>query len=255
MIASLLFALLAGDDDLRAGARYRLWAAELDGSIRSDEPAVPGTDVRFVGDLGLDQRELLHDLGAWLRIPDLGTVRLSWWFGEFAGSETLDQTITFEGTSYSAGSRVRSEVSLDVVSAGLDLSLFDKEDLGTDAEIWFGIALDYVSASAKVTSDFASETGSLTGILPVVGLRGNLGLSKIFRVEAEVSGLGYSGGDVSLRLIDAALEVRAAPWEGLVAGLGYRLLDIFADDESADNEEVEADVRISGFYLVVGWRF
>ncbi len=238
-----------------AGLRYRLWLANLSGTVHSDRPAVEGTDVRFVGDLALDQSELFHDFGGWIRLWNTGRARLEWVFGSFDDSQTLKQTVRFAGKSYSSGSVVRSEVSTHLVTGLFELELWGREDFGAEAEVWLQVGGKFVQSSTTLTSSFSTSEGTLTGVLPVIGLRGGVAFSDLFRADVQLNGLYFPAGDQEIRLFDATLEWAVTPWEGLSAGLGFRLVDAYARDETAANEKDESDIALYGVYFFVGWRF
>lgn len=238
-----------------AGLRYRAWLANLGGTVHFDRPAVEGTDVRYIGDLDLDQIALFHDLGGWVRLGDDWDVRLEWVFGTFEGSQTLDQTVRFAGKSYSKGSAIQSEVSSHMVTGLVEYRLWGPEDLGAEAEIWLQAGGKFVRSSTTIASSFATSEGTLTGILPVIGLRGGIAFSELFRADLQMNGLYFPGGDQELRLFDVTVEVGVTPWEGLLAGVGFRLVDAYARDETDPSEKEVSDIALYGVYFFVGWRF
>ncbi|GEM_PF-6567611 len=237
------------------GLRYRLWLAKLSGTVRSDKPAVPGTEVRVSADLGLEELEVFHDFGGWVRLGEYGNLRAGWWFGSFDSEETLDTTITFGGSSYSAGTKVKSDITTHVVSLTYEYPILPASLLGGQAQIFVQAGARYLSTSATIESDLVEETGSAQGVLPVLGAHGEVWLFDLVRADAELSGLILSAGGRTIRIIDFAAEVGVAPWKGLFAGIGYRIVYAFLSDESQSDKESELSLTMQGAYFTVGWRF
>lgn len=237
-----------------AGARYRLWLANLGGSARSDSEAVEGTDVRLSTDLNLDETEVFHDLSAWIRIAEIGYIRAQWVFGTFDSSGTLDQALSFGGETFSAGSRVDSEIGVHLITALFELELWGADDFGIAAGIWLQAGGKIALLSTEIRSSVSSTDGSLTGFLPVIGARGAVSISDLFRAEIEINGLIFPGGSQQLRLVDAALEVGVTPWKGLYTGIGYHLINAYVKSDEGGEVE-ESDLLMQGIYFFAGWRF
>ncbi|MBI2932912.1 MAG: hypothetical protein HYY16_14805 [Planctomycetes bacterium] len=237
------------------GVTYRYWSASLRGDVQADKPGVPGTDVRFAADLDLDQAESFNDLGVWLKLGELGTFRADWMFGRFEETETLDSALTFSGISYAAGTQVRSHMSVDVVTLMYEHPLLAPPTPNEDLALSIELGGKYIAVSSKIRSATATEEGDGRGFIPIVGARASYPIWDSVWIQGEISGLGYADNDIRLRAIDAALDVQAAPWEGLLLAIGYQFADIFALDRSKSDEDVELDLSLMGPRFSVAWQF
>lgn len=237
------------------GIEYRFWMVGLDGNVRGDKAAVPGTDVRLIADLDVEQNQNVNDITGWVEIPRIGKFRAGWWSASFAGTQQLTSTLRFLGSTYTAGSQVESEVSVDVLTVTYEIPLWEStlHRRGMDLDLELGGK--YLSASAELRSPSVQEQGEVQAPLPIVGVRAEVGIWKFVRGAVGLQGLWYQDADRRLRLVDTAVELAARPTERFSAGLGYHLIDLLAREEDASDEESLTDLSLGGLYFTVGWTF
>jgi hypothetical protein len=239
-------ALDRAEPDVQVGGAYRFWLGSVSGSVRADELAVPGTTVELTADLDVSQNEAYNDFAVCLETP-LGNVRLDRWYGGSEGSERLDSTITFQGASYSAGSLVDSDVSIQMATLVYEYPIAG----------WLGLqgGLRYASATAELESATISEEGDLLAVVPMLGARVWREFSRMFRGELEVGGLAMATGDGAARFIDVRAEIAVTPWRGVLAGIGWRWVAVYLKDESESDKESVTDLTLGGLYFTIGVQF
>src|SRR5688572_4670182 len=136
------------DGDSHLFVRARAWRPSIDGRFRAFDGSVPSSRIEFDGDLGLDAGGSAGRLevgGAWKASKGGNAVlglRASYMWCRLEADETLERTETFDGTTFLAGTPVKSDLSVDL--AGVDLLIATSNEEGTlSAEITLGL---YVSA-------------------------------------------------------------------------------------------------------------
>src|SRR5262249_479502 len=100
--------------DEHVGFRVREWFARMGGTIEADDGSGTSDKIDLGHDLGLADRNLTHELQAYLRIPVLGRIYGGWWRAHDTRSETITRTSDFQGFTFTSTDTVNSEVTLDV---------------------------------------------------------------------------------------------------------------------------------------------
>jgi hypothetical protein len=253
MIA-LVLALAPLAQDESVGARWRVWKAEIDGHIQGQGDALPSSDIDVARELGLDDEENGNELQVYVNVPFFGRLYAGYWWIDFDGSQVLSRTITFADRSFTSGTRVDTELELDMYYLTYEFPL--PIPLGTDdfnLSVGFQIGARALLVDASIQSSlFSAQDSGGTGI-PVLGVHGILQLTSYVRVELELAGLAASYADTSLRYFDGFAEVvgQIGP---VFAGVGYKWASVDLEDERGD-VDLEVDVELDGFYLTAGARF
>jgi hypothetical protein len=244
---------VAGDEII--GVRVREWFARMSGTL---EAADGGTSTRIdlAADLGLDDRNLTHEIQGYLAIPVLGRIYLGWWRAHDTGSETLDRDIEFEGFTFNASTRVDSEVTLDVGYLTYEFA-FPTIPVGdlVSIELSAQVSLRAIRGEGKISESAGGQSGEDDGVVgfPTIGGHVTVQLFKLIRVELEAVGLTFSYGDWSMHYWEIYGEVVAQPLPWLFAGVGYKLANIHVDKEGTQRFLV--DVGVAGVYITAGLRF
>ena len=256
MIASLL-ALAASAvpaQDETIGARWREWKAAIDGHIQGQGDAVPASDIDVDDTLGYEC-ENGHEIQLYLNIPFFGRFYGGYWWIGFDGQETLDRTITFDDRVFTAGTRIDSELDLDMYYLTYEFVLpslpIGGDDFRLDLGIQAGVRALLVEGSIE-SSSFRAEDSGGTGI-PVLGLHGTLQATPFVRAELEIAGMGVSYGSSSLRYIEAFGEI-VGQLGPAFAGLGYKWCNLDMRDNHGD-VDLKLVITLEGFYLTAGLRF
>jgi hypothetical protein len=242
--------------DEHVGVRLREWFARMSGTIEADNGSGTSDRLDLASDLGLGDRNLTHEVQAYLRIPVVGRIYAGWWQAHDSGSALITRTFQFEGTSFTASDRVDSEVTLDVAYLNYEF-VFPTIPVGDVLRLELGAELGarVTRGSGSIEDTATGERGSRTGTagLPVLGAHVTADLFRYVRAEVEVAGLPVSYGSWSLRYLEASGEVVAEPLPWLFAGVGYKYVALDIRHDGSDKFAV--DVGVSGLYITVGVRF
>jgi hypothetical protein len=196
-----------------------------DGKFAVSSGNVKGTSVDM-DDLGFDDSEN-YLVEAALKF---GSFRLyaAYMPVSFSGDEVLTQDINFNGETYIAGSKVDSDLNIDLYQAGLAWYLIDVDDLPVRLQLGPELSALYIKADAKMKENVynLNESDSINMPLATIGLRGRLALGDYLGVAGRVGYLGYDGNT----FIDADAQVEFSPIPMLGLFAGYRYLDIDIDE-------------------------
>jgi hypothetical protein len=242
--------------DEHVGFRVREWFARMSGVVEADDGSGTSDRVDLAADLGLGDRNLTHELQAYLRIPVVGRIYLGWWRAHDTGSETLTRTFDFEGMTFTASSRVDSEVTLDVAYLTYEFA-FPTIPVGDLVKVEPAIQLGIrgLRGHAEIHDSGSGQNSDETGTvgLPTLGAHVTVELFKFVRAEVEVLGLAFSYGDWSMHYIEASAEVVAQPIPVLFAGVGYKYVNL--DFHHGGSQKFDLDVGVAGLYITAGVRF
>lgn len=250
-----LGALLAGaPSDETVGLRLREWYAAVDGRVQAEGESLPSTDLDLDQDLGVESPDLAHELQASLTFPLLGRLTAGAWFVDYEGDATVSRTFTFADQTFTVGTRVKSEMELDVFYLSYEF-VFPSLPLGDLLEAELGIVVGgrLMRGGGSVESDVVTGEDSGVAGLPVVGIHGMLRVTPWLRGDAEVLGMTFSQGDMSATYIEAYAEV-TGQLGPVFAGVGYKFVRLDFTDRRGDDEFM-LDADLFGVYLTAGLRF
>ncbi|HEY3174668.1 MAG TPA: hypothetical protein VGK94_02795 [Candidatus Polarisedimenticolia bacterium] len=232
-LAFLLLLTISGAGPILAGeARFYLapygFASRLTGDAQVSD-GTTGTEFNLEDTLGVEPRENILGLDGFVKI--LGSrIGFGYSEGDHAGDAVLDQTVTFNGQTYTSGDRVHTEIDFKRyrLMYGYDFSL---------KVVNFGIlvGLHGIDVDARLESEISGlrEGKNLRGVIPAVGA--TLGIHPISKlaIHAEASGLALTISGVKVKLIDgfAGVDWLFVPKFGVKAGYRYFVLDAQDDDE------------------------
>lgn len=184
-----------------------------------------GTSVRFEDTLGLRERSTLPMLDAAWRIAGKHRIEASYLDLQRDATQTLTASVTWEGQTYSASARVKSQFDSQILAVSYLYSPYRTADtevsggLGVHtAKLTAGVALDGVGAAS-------SGTVSARAPLPVVALRGMMRVSPNAYGELRYQWFGLKYDDYKGRLNVLNAAVSWHPWRNAGIELGYGLSD------------------------------
>jgi hypothetical protein len=254
-LMTALAALLGNaSSDETVELRLREWYAYIDGRVQAEGESIPSTDVDLDRDLGVESPDLAHELQASLTLPLLGRLTAGAWFVDYEGDATVTRTFTFADQTFTVGTRVKSEMELDVYYLTYEFVL-PSLPLGDLLEAEVGIIAGGRVMRGEGSVEASGVAGRDSGVagLPVVGVHGMLRVTPWLRGDAEVVGMAFSSGSVSARYVEAYVEATGQIGP-VFAGVGYKFVRLdFSDRRSG--EEFMADVDLFGVYLTAGLRF
>jgi hypothetical protein len=258
IVATLAFlsATPAVAQDEHIGLRVREWFARMGGVIEADDGSGNSTRIDIANDLGLGDRNLTHELQAYLAIPVLGRLYVGWWRAHDEGSETLSRTIDFAGFQFTASTRIDSEVTLDVGYLTYEFA-FPTIPAGDmfSLELAVQVGARAIRGEGEISESTGGNTGKDDGTvgLPVLGAHVTVQLFKFIRAEVEIVGLQFSYSDWSLNYLEGYAEVVAQPIPAIFAGVGYKFANIHVQKDG--KERFLVDVDVAGVYITAGVRF
>jgi len=205
-----------------------------------------GTKIDIESDLGAEDSENMMVEAAF----NIGDIKLSANYMplSFEGDSILSRSILFNGQLYTFGSRVVSNLDMDILDLGLTYYFINMDDAPTRFQLGVELSTKITDAEAliKDVATGVEESASETLPLPTIGLRGRVAFSDFVGINGRIGYLGYS--DNHFLDADVQIEVSPIPLLGLFAG--YRHIDI-----AIDESDIFVDTEFSGFYGGAFFRF
>ena len=253
----LLTATPAVAQDEIIGVRVREWFARMGGTIEADDGTGISERVDLASDLGLADRNLTHELQAYLSIPVLGRIYVGWWQAQDEGSETLSRSIDFAGFTFTASTQVESEMRLDVAYLTYEFALptIPVGDL-MGIEVALQVSARGLRGDFSIRESAGGNSGSEDGIVGIPTIGGHVTVTmfdSLLRAEVEVVGLAFAYRDWKAHYFEASGEVVVQPIPWLFAGVGYKLVNL--DFRHNEDPRFLVDVTVSGLYITAGVRF
>lgn len=219
------------------GVEARYWFTDLDGTVKSSEGGLGGTEIDFTDDLGMEDENYFRG-----RITlEFGNHRLRLSNESFGwdGQSTLTRTVNFMGKSYTASSAITSKLEIDYQRLSYDYALFNT--LGNRVGFIMEIKHFDVEARLQAPALGFDEKESFDGYLPTIGVSVKAGLPVMLSFEAEVTGIGISDA----YLYDGEVMVNFTPFPFITLSGGYRQFEIHAED----GEDDEFNLTVKGPFL------
>ncbi len=251
----LVLLFLVGCQSGGAGSvrlRGESWSPTPGGAIRASELGSVGDLVDLEGDLGLGEEETVWvysvegDLG-------LGTVEATSLDFSTAGTNVLTGSLDFGGTVFDAAA-ITSDFNLSITSLKNKGSLFGLGPIGLKY-IWGAdnLVLDStISGTVGGVAETATET--MDEWIPTFGLGASYGMpignDWGLELDAEVSGLWISYGDIDGTYQGTTLRAGLRQGAGMLFGIGHRSLIVDIQD---DGSGTSADLDLGGTYLFLEW--
>jgi hypothetical protein len=235
---------LAQDVNMEFEGRY--WITDLTAKAKVVESSI-GTDFDFKSDLGIKDENFPEARFMW-HTSENSKVSLAYTLVNYGGQQDITRTIEFNGKSYTAGTRVNSELDIQYFRLGWTrhlLNLGDKIKVGMILDLK-GISAD-MSLEAPNLIPAINESKSFIGGLPTLGAALEVNPLEKINLFAEISGLpagsfGY--------FFDAEAGAKIIPIKNFSVSVGYRIIDI-----KAENDPDFVKVKISGPFVSGTLRF
>lgn len=213
----------AQDVNMEFEGRY--WITDLSSKVKVVESSI-GTDFDLKSDLGIKDEDFPEARFIW-HSSEKSQVRLAYTMVNYSGAQDITRTIEFNGKSYTAGTRVNSELDIKYYRLG-----WTRELINLDEMVKLGLMLDLKGIQADVSLEAPnllpaiSESKSFIGGLPTLGAVFESRPVEQINLFAEISGLpaGSYG-----HFFDAEAGVKIIPIKNFSIALGYRLVDIKAE--------------------------
>lgn len=230
--------------------RVDYWMPSLDAEVKSSELSLVGTTVDLVDDLGLDDSESIPALTASIDFPLFPEILVSYFAVDSSASKVITKQIAYKGTTYNVSSYVSSAYDITHFEALLNFGLLKTET----ADLGILLGAKYFEIETTLTSAGVTQTESVEGPVPVIGIKGGVGLPGKFRVEGIGRGIVLEVADVDASIFDIDLGLHYDFSRFLRASAGYRYLAIDAEDTS-NNAVDKAEIKFAGPYIGVTGSF
>lgn len=232
------------------------WMNRLDGTVTWGTTGVPGKEIDFKKDAGIDSDSWGPYVRLNLALSDRWDLRLSFWHAKHTGDAKLPQTLSFGGATFLQGSQTDTTFSLDAYNALLGYKFIDGEQL--DFTILFGGAVFAARMEMESGTSLAKQTATVP--TPQVGVAADLTLTKGFDFRAQIVGFALDTNDVNGEQFDAEGAFNLTLVQGLYITAGYKFFRVngdFArnDTDSDDSLSNNADFDIQGPFFGLGLNF
>lgn len=216
------------------------WQQNISGSVRSG-----GDNVDLHNDLGFsDDHNNVYFAEFDHPVPVLPNIRIQHTRLSTSATSTLGRTISVDGVTYSASTRVQSDLDLSHTDATLYYRPLDNW-----VKLRIGLTLRNFDKGVKIRSTSTGDTAKvdINAVLPMLYLaaRFELPLTGLY-IGADANGIAYSGSHLYDTRISAGYETPL----GLGIEGGYRRFQL-QYDRNGDH----ADLTIDGAYAEVFYHF
>jgi len=220
-----------GPLDQRVWLRVSAFDPSISSGAQVDSSSgASGTAIDFERDLGLPKKKTLPTLLIGTRFRDAWRAEFEYFQLNRSGSQTLNQDIIFNGSTFliSTPATTRFASSVYRASVGYSFVKTPQDEFGVTAGAHvthLDIVIDSQTlvAGAAVSTDHAEQDRTLP--LPTLGLYGSHAFAPAWVASGQVNAFQVKSGGLDGHLFDmqANLLWRATPNIGL--GLGYRYDD------------------------------
>ncbi len=223
------------------GARGSYWFPTFKSDARVDGSSIRGTEFNFEDNLGVDADpfpgiEIFAGLGK-------NHISLMYTQGDSSAATTLSQAITFNGTTFPAGTAVNSEFKLKMLDLTYKRDLIDTRNILAGFAISAMGKIKYLEGDMNISSGANRASESIKVPIPMVGLGAHVGiLADILEARVEIAGIGYS----SNYLFEALADLSFTPFPFLDIHGGYKTINLHVDQD-----DVFLDAQFSGPYAAL----
>jgi hypothetical protein len=245
ILLCLLAAPAAADEKVSLKAGYARMSVAGDATVSAD--GRPGTSLELNDDLSLDdsdgyQAEAGLQLGSFRLFAAYLPIHLS-------AEGTLAKSVDFNGETFVSGSRVDSDVRVDIYEAGLAWFAVNLDDTPLRLQLGPELAVKYIDARLEMQEAALglNESESVAVPIPSVGLRARIAVADYLGVIGRVGYMHYDNSS----FVDTDLQVEFSPLPLVGINGGYRYLALQVDN----GDDLYLDTTFSGPYVGVMLRF
>jgi hypothetical protein len=211
-----------------------------------DENGIRGTQLDVKDDLGVGNESFpVVEVFA-----GIGKHHISAMYTQFhySGTKTIKEPITFAGQTYSANSRVESDLKTKMLDIEYQYDLLNLENILAGFSIGVIGKIRYIDGDAELKSPTLGsqydQKETFQVPVPMVGVGAHIGLiANLLEARLKATGMGYSNSV----FIDAMADISVTPFPFLDIHGGYRYMKLKLDDVS----DVYADMQFSGPYVAI----
>ncbi|MBU1092699.1 hypothetical protein KJ836_03475 [Patescibacteria group bacterium] len=224
------------------------WMPNVDASIKSSELSIIGTEIDIIDDLGFDNSESVPAFKASIDLPLFPEILVSYFAIDSDAQKTLTKDVVYKGTTYSSTILVNSSYDITHYEALLGFPLINADTV----KIELLVGAKYFEVETSLTTSGVTQTDSVDGPVPVVGVMAGINLPSKFRFEGIARGLALEVDNVDAKLYDIEAAVHYDFNRFLRASAGYRYFLLDAEDSSTNDS---VDIKFAGPYVGVTGSF
>lgn len=223
----------------------RYWMPSLSGTINKGDGLV-GTDINVIDTLGIKEDQKFFQGKATFKFLGRSKIRISYLPLSIDGSKVITESFNFSGKTYTINTLVNSNLDASIFKIGYGLDLISNP-MGS---LGVFIDLNYADVSATINAPGLgfSESGSVTGYLPAIGIGGRIYvIPGRLSLSGELEGMQVSDLGSYLEA-EASIDYRII--ENLGLSLGYKTIDL-----KAKKDDDKGELTLSGPYFSLLLRF
>lgn len=249
IVISIVLALATPAMAIELGVRGYYWLPGLNGDLKVDGDGINGTKIDLKSDLGMDE-ESYPILEAFAGIGK-HHFSLSYYSVKYEGNKSIEDGITFNGTTYGASERIATEFSYDVYDFEYRIDLLDLENILAGGSISALAKVKYfdglVSLDAPDNDLLKKEQEDFIAPIPMIGAHVHIGLlADLLELRAQLAGIGYSNA----LLYEGFADISFTPFPFLDIHAGYRALVL-----DVDQDDIELNFDTTGPYAAISVGF
>jgi outer membrane protein len=221
-----------------AGARGMYWFPDLSANVKTTVGGVTG-DFDAKTDLGVGDKNIPSG-EAFVRLGNF-TFRVGYTPVKFHGDKTLTDNVVFNGRTFSASSRVITNLDLKMLDGEMQFDILRPDLVVASFNLGLILKVKYVDGKVDLESSGITERKDFKAPIPMVGLAAGVGILKdMVRVDARAAGVAYSGN----HLYEGDAFASFVPFPFLRLQGGYRIIDL-----SIDEDDIVAKLKLKGPYV------
>jgi hypothetical protein len=220
------------------------WYTRLTGPVKFDG----GTKLDLSETLGLKARKSVPYVRAGYRLGWLEIVFEGFWYDN-AGVQVVSQDFEIDGVEFTVGDEIDSDLKIHSYRLTLGFTATRSDWITLTFDLGFGA----IWTEGNITAINVDKTARWDQWLPVpligVSIKGYF-ITYPWTYEAMFGWIGFSTDAFGAAAIDARLAFGYEFNDWVAAKVGYRFYKI-----TADVEDVEVELELSGFYIEVAFMF
>ncbi len=227
-----------------AGARGMYWFPDLTANVKTMVGGVTG-EFDAKKDLGVGDKDFPSG-EAFVRIGKFH-LRVGYTPVKFRGDKTLTDNVVFNGRTFSASSRVITNLDLKMTDGEIQFDLLRPDIVAASFNLGLILKVKYVDGKVDLESTTETERKDFKAPIPMVGLAAGVGILKnMVRADARVTGVSYGGN----HLYEGDAFASFVPFPFFRVQGGYRLIDLKIDDD-----DIVAKLKLKGPYVGAQFSF
>lgn len=212
---------------------FRWWFASLDADAQISANGIIGTDIDLVDDLGVDDSAGIPIINAWVQPFTWLKIQGEYMSLGIDGSRAINESIVFDGTTFSISDNVTGELDVDRFSGWVEINPIN----GSWGYIGVMVGGEYVHLDGTVSSDLAgSASGDFDAGTLTLGGQAGFNITENLDIHARIRGMSFdiSGVELDVFDIEGGIGYTLADHFELSVDYRYLTLDVNNDDDSGD---------------------